>query len=84
MFQLLQRSNLPTFLRGAWVQALLMFTIGLLSVIALPLVAQSAISSPEASSFQFQQGDITELMPITTMTTNLTSSLTHQEPNFYQ
>jgi hypothetical protein len=81
MFQLLQRSNLPTFLRGAWVQALLMFTIGLLSVIALPLMAQSAISSPEVSSFQLQQGDITEL---TTMATNLNVSLTHQEPNFYQ
>lgn len=81
MFQLLQRSNLPIFLRGAWVQTLLMFTIGLLSVIALPLMAQSAIASPDTSSFQLQQGDITEL---TTMTTNLTSSLTHQEPNFYQ
>lgn len=81
MFQLLQRSNLPTFLRGAWVQVLLMFTIGLLSVIVLPLVAQIAISSPTASSFQLQQGEITEL---TTMTTNLTLSLTHQEPNFYQ
>ena len=81
MFQLLQRSNLPAVLRGAWVQSLLMFTIGLLSVIALPLMAQSAISSPEASSFQLQQGDITKL---TTMTTNLNPSLTHQEPNFYQ
>lgn len=81
MFQRLQRSNLPTVLRGAWVQSLLMFTIGLLSVIALPLMAQSAISSPEASSFQLQQGDITEL---TTMATSLNSSLTHQEPNFYQ
>ncbi len=81
MFHLLQRSNLPTFLRGAWVQALLMFTIGLLSVIVLPLVAQSAISSPEASSFQLQQGDLTEL---TTMAMNSSPSLTHQEPNFYQ
>ena len=81
MFHLLQRSNLPIFLQRGWVQALLMFTIGLLSVIALPLMAQSAISSPEASSFQLQQGDITEL---TTMAMNSSPSLTHQEPNFYQ
>lgn len=81
MFHLLQRSNLPIFLQRTWVQALLMFTIGLLSVIALSLMAQSAISSPEASSFQLQQGDITEL---TTIATNLNPSLTHQEPNFYQ
>jgi Tfp pilus assembly protein PilV len=81
MFQLLQRSSLPNFLRGAWIQALLMFTIGLLSVIALPLMAQSTLSSPDASSFQLQQGDLTEL---TTMAMNSSPSLTHQEPNFYQ
>lgn len=84
MFHRLQRSNLPIFLQRAWVQSLLMFTIGLWSVItlsiALPLVAQNKISSPEASSFQLQQNDTTEL---TTMTTNFSLSLTHQEPNFY-
>ena len=82
MFQHLQRSIFPT-IRGIWIQTILMFTIGLLSVIALPLVAQSAISSPEASSFQFQQGDITELTSMTTLTSS-SPSLTHQEPNFYQ
>jgi hypothetical protein len=81
MVHLFQRSSLPTFLRGAWIQALLMFTIGLLSVIALPLMAQSTLSSPDASSFQLQQGDITEL---TTVAMNSSPSLTHQEPNFYQ
>lgn len=82
MFQRLQRSIFPT-IRGIWIQTILMFTIGLLSVIALPLVGQSAISSPEASSFQFQQGDITELTSMTTLTSS-SLSVTHQEPNFYQ
>lgn len=82
MFQRLQRSIFPT-IRGIWIQTILMFTIGLLSVIALPLVSQSAISSPEASSFQFQQGDITESTSMTTLTSS-SLSVTHQEPNFYQ